>query len=75
MNGFWERLWRGNYPRKYREFVQKLRDGDILPIFNFAGFTRARERFCVEEIILMELMSLLKLHVGDHLPGFYLREI
>ncbi|MCI30868.1 hypothetical protein A2U01_0052079, partial [Trifolium medium] len=29
---------------------------------------RARERLCVEEIILVELVSLQKLQVGDRLP-------
>ncbi|MCI82046.1 hypothetical protein A2U01_0103320, partial [Trifolium medium] len=32
-------------------------DGEILPVFNFAEFTRARERLCVEDIILVKLMS------------------
>ncbi|MCI59516.1 hypothetical protein A2U01_0080771, partial [Trifolium medium] len=54
----WERLWRGNSPRKYREFEPKLCDGGILPVSNFAGFTRAYERLCIEEINSAESMNL-----------------
>ncbi|MCI20906.1 hypothetical protein A2U01_0042069, partial [Trifolium medium] len=50
-------------------------DGEILPVFNFTGIMRARKRLCVEEIILVELMRLLKLLVGARIPVFYLREI
>ncbi|MCH99875.1 hypothetical protein A2U01_0020890, partial [Trifolium medium] len=46
----------------------------ILSVHNLAGFTRARERLCVEEIVLVELVSLQKLRVENRLPVSFLRE-